>query len=86
MSTGLNCAFIEVQPSCWYYLLEDWDTDDTDDWRLNASAYGPFNSENEASAHLSHWHANPGMASIQTYEPGYEPDEVLADLIQRAQH
>ena len=37
MSTGLECRFIEAKPL---------------DWREHATAYGPFDTEDEAVEHL----------------------------------
>ena len=70
MSTGLECTFIEVKPGRWYYLLEDWDTPKCAfDWRESATAYGPFDSEDEAVDHLDDNHANPGgWSSVRYHE------------------
>jgi len=86
MSTGLACSFIEIQPGCWYYILQNWAAPaHARDWRKHATAYGPFDSFDTADQHLEDNHANPGGATVSRYEPGYEPDEVLAGLIARAQ-
>lgn len=85
MSTGLECAIIEVEPAVWWYLLEDgfapkmaWD------WREYANAYGPFGSEDEAYEHLRENHANPGGYVLNPFEPGYKPDENLLKLMEEA--
>jgi len=84
MSTGLECAFIEVEPGRWYYLLEDWDAPKLAfDWREYATAYGPFDSEEKGIEHLDDNHPNPGGWSSRPYQPGFEPDEVLARLIEK---
>ncbi|HSR22743.1 MAG TPA: hypothetical protein VLW53_04280 [Candidatus Eisenbacteria bacterium] len=71
MSTGLECTFIEVKPGRWYYLLEDWDAPKgAFDWREYATAYGPFDTENEAAEHLDDNHANPGGWSRTPYSRG----------------
>jgi hypothetical protein len=85
MSTDQACAFIEVQPGHWYYLLEDWDAPKgAYDWREYATAYGPFGTENKAIEHLSDNHANPGGWSRSPYREGFEPDDVLAQLIEES--
>ena len=81
MSTGLNCAFVEVKPGCWYYLLEDWDSPKgAFDWREHTTAYGPFDTEDDAVEHLDDNHANPGGWSRTPYQPGSEPDGALGAL------
>ena len=87
MSTGLECAFIEVKPNRWYYLLEQGSAPKQSwDWREYADAYGLFDSYEEAREHLSDNHANPGGHFITRYEEGFEPDEVLAKLIAEAEN
>ncbi|WP_159848549.1 hypothetical protein [Nocardia sp. CY41] len=86
MSTNLACEFIEVQPGRWYYLLENWDAPQSAfDWREYATAYGPFSSMAATDAHLSANHPNPGGMAVSRYEPGFEPDKVLAALIAKAE-
>jgi hypothetical protein len=85
MSTGLECEFIEFEPGDWYYLLEDYDAPrNAFDWREYATAYGPFSSTEAANAHLGDHHANPGGASITTYDARYSSDEVLIARIAEA--
>jgi len=91
MSTGLNCSFIEIAKQQWYYLLEDSNAPVMSwDWREHATAYGPFASEDKAAKHLRDNHANPGGSCINPLPKGVErldldKDEVLKDLIKRAQ-
>jgi hypothetical protein len=44
----------------------------------------PFPTEDKAAEHLSDNHANPGGWSRSLYQAGFEPDEVLARLIDEA--
>lgn len=85
MSTGCECAFIEVKPGEWFYLLEDFDAPKGAwDWREHATAYGPFATFDQAEQHLSDNHANPGGFSERPYVEGYEPDELMQRLISNA--
>ncbi|MGW5657206.1 hypothetical protein [Streptomyces humi] len=85
MSTGLECELTEVEPGRWYYVLEDSDAPrNAWDWREYATAYGPFTSEQQAEEHLEKNHANPGGLTISRYEPGFEPDDVLAALLRNS--
>lgn len=81
MSTGCECRFYEVEPSVWYYVLEDYNAPKNAwDWREFACAYGPFNSKDEAYEHLRDHHANPG-GSCTTPHEHYKSDEVMEKLI-----
>jgi hypothetical protein len=61
VSTGLNCEFIEPVPGDWYYILEDYFAPKNSwNWLEYATAYGPFNSQEDAAEHLREHHANPG--------------------------
>lgn len=89
MSTGLECEFVPVTTSTpspttvWFYILENWNAPKMAwDWREYATAYGPFASYEEADAHLTKNHPNPGGHMI--CDPVTEPDRVLADLIKGA--
>lgn len=85
MSTGLNCFFIEVEPGAWYYLLEEGNAPKNAwDWREFSTAYGPFGDVKQAQTHLMDEHANPGGWTVDPYEPGRQPDEVLAAKIAEA--
>lgn len=85
MSTGCECLFIEVEKDQWWYVLEDYHAPKNSwDWREYAEAYGPFKTEDEADQHLRDNHANPGGAEIQPYQDGYQPDQVMQDLMIRA--
>ncbi len=75
MSTGLDCAFYEIKPGEWYYLLEQYISRDQYD------AYGPFTTYEQANAHLHDNHANPGGHSIQRYTEGFQPGSWLQGLI-----
>ena len=87
MSTGCECDFVCVAATphpIWFYVLEDYHAPKNSwDWREYASAYGPFDSEDEAFDHLHANHANPGGSSSD-YEPRESVDGVLADLIKNA--
>lgn len=84
MSTGLNCQFIEPEPGRWFYLLEDWSSPKGAwDWREFATAYGPFDSFEEAHEHLRENHANPGGYSIVEHGE-YQTEEVLEQLVAEA--
>ena len=85
MSTGFECEFVEVEPDRWYYVLQNWDCPvGAWNWREYATAYGPFGSFEGARDHLHNNHANPGGYSIHQYTEGYEPDEIMTNLISAA--
>lgn len=85
LSSGLECAFIEVGPGQWYYLLQDRDCPvQAWDWREYASGYGPFPTEDDAIQHLNENHQNPGGWSSSPWVDGYTPDEVLTQRIAEA--
>lgn len=85
MSTGCECWFIEWEPGRWFYILEHMNAPKNAwDWREHATAWGPFATEEEASAHLRLYHANPGGSSIDSYRPDRQSDEVLDRLIAEA--
>jgi hypothetical protein len=72
MSTGLECAFYEVEAKGeHFYILQDWDCPaGAFDWMEYATAYGPFRSLADADQHLSDNHANPGGGSMRAYVEG----------------
>ena len=85
MSTGCECAHIEVEPGRWYYLLEDYMAPKNAwDWREYASCWGPFPSEEASHEHRRRHHANPGGYSTSPYREGFELDDVLAALLAEA--
>lgn len=85
VSTNSECAFVEVTPGAWYYVLEHTHAPKNSwDWREHASCYGAFASEDEADAHLRRHHANPGGSWTQSYAEGFKPDDVLAVLVSEA--
>jgi hypothetical protein len=85
-STGHNCEFVEWRPGQWYYVLEDYGSSkDMWDWRENARAYGPFDSEEEAHRHLADNHPNPGGSSTVRYSPELGKDKVLQGLMSKAE-
>lgn len=85
MSTGLECAIVEVRPGEWYYVLERGDAPKLAfSWMEHADAYGPFPTLDAAEAHLSDNHANPGGWWEQPYEEGSEPGELMQALIKHA--
>lgn len=54
------------------------------DWRRHATVYGPFASEAATDEHLTIHHANPGGMTVTRYEPGFQPDEILTELLTHA--
>jgi hypothetical protein len=85
MSTNLNCEFVEIEPSKWYYLLEDWDAPKMAwDWYEYATAYGPFASQEKAREHLQRHHANPGGWGVCPFQEGFELKGTLKELIEKA--
>lgn len=54
------------------------------DWREYATAYGPFESEEEANEHLSTHHANPGGYNIIEVKNPEGMDDILKELIENA--
>lgn len=90
MSTNSNCEIIQVKPAEWYYILEHRHAPkDAWDWRVHASAYGPFESEDQAFEHLRKNHANPGGHWTIELPPGVlekdlSDDELIRKLIAEA--
>jgi hypothetical protein len=83
MSTNSECAFIEVKPNEWWYVLEDIHAPQNSwDWREHAQATGPFKTNEEARKHLHRFHANPGSYYDEEYVEGYEPDAVMKKLME----
>jgi hypothetical protein len=84
VSTNSECAFIEIKPRRWFYLLEDYDAPKNAwDWREHSRAYGPFTTIEEAQQHLRDNHANPGGSSV-THNDQYKPNEVVANKVDEA--
>ena len=93
MSTGLECEFLCLQANGkpageWFYILQDWSCPvGAWDWHEYATAFGPFDSYEQADAHLRANHANPGGASVsQSPEDPASLSRVTADLIANARH
>lgn len=81
MSTNSECAFVEAEPGKWYYALEDGDAPrNAWDWKEHASAYGPFDSFDEAHRHLGDNHANPGGYSMIEHS-GFKMGDAWRKLI-----
>jgi hypothetical protein len=91
MSTGLECALIEITRGKWYYILENgWEREEGENWLEHATAYGPFASEEAADEHLTENHSNPGGVWTNALPEGRETlirdtDTTLKGLIDRAQ-
>jgi hypothetical protein len=85
MSTGLECEFIRTPEDTWYYALQDWDCPvGAWDWREYASAYGPFATQEEATTHLDHNHANPGGWMVHDNKDNKPIEGEWAKLIKAA--
>jgi hypothetical protein len=87
VSTGLECFFIEVEPRQWYYVLQNGDCPvQAWDWREYATAYGSFDTFEQAVEHMHKNHPNPGGYWGETYDPDAPPkvDDVLKGLIAEA--
>ncbi|MGP3777011.1 hypothetical protein ACTWJ8_39880 (plasmid) [Streptomyces sp. SDT5-1] len=85
MSSGSACEVVEVAPGRWYYLIEDGDAPrNAFDWREHATACGPFGSWEAADDHVTACHGNPGGMEVTRFEGSFEPDAVLARLIEEA--
>jgi len=63
MSTGADCYFVERKPREWYYYIEQWPYDETEEY----DQFGPFSSFSAALKNLDHNHANPGGYSIEAH-------------------
>ena len=84
MSTNSECLFVERTAGQWFYILEDYNAPKNAwDWRENASAYGPFPSEEAADEHLRDNHANPGGSSTDPVG-SYTEDATLKELLDKA--
>lgn len=85
MSTNSACEFIEVEPGKWYYALEHRHAPkDAWNWLEHASAYGPFDTEDDATKHLRDNHANPGGYSSMPFHPAIELSDEWKRLIEEA--
>lgn len=85
MSTGYECDIVEVKPGEWFYVLQNWDCPvGAWDWHEFATAYGPFNTEEDAIAHLDQNHANPGGYSVDEYDPDAKFSETEEKLFAEA--
>jgi hypothetical protein len=61
MSSGLNCEFLEAKPGEWYLILEDSSAPKvTWDWHEYATAYGPFETDEDGREFLRDNFSNPG--------------------------
>lgn len=56
MSTGADCYFVETESGQWFYKLQQYPYGATEDY----DSFGPFYTFDDAVAHLSAHHANPG--------------------------
>ena len=98
MSSGLECRFYRVtQPQThtyaegstkrllpgWYYMLQNWTCPAGADWDSDATAYGPFGSQEDAKQHLNDHHANPGGSSTIDHA-NFQSDDVYVALIASA--
>lgn len=86
MSSGLNCEFIEFTPGNWYYVLEKWDAPrEAFDWHEYASACGPFVSYEAATDYFCEHERNPGGWNPRKYDPAFQKNEILKELVNDAQ-
>lgn len=62
-----NLLFIEIEPSAWYYLLEDqYGEKDPFDWREQAKAFGPFATQASADEHyFNNQHSTSGAEILK---------------------
>jgi hypothetical protein len=87
MSTNSECLFIQTKPDEWFYVLEHRNAPKNAwDWRENASAYGPFTTEDQANEHLRNNHANPGGSTTEplpdgVFELNLGNDKLLQELL-----
>lgn len=92
MSSGLNCLYVQIESSKWYWVLENHDAPKTSwDWKTNASCCGPFQTKDAAHTHLHRNNSNPGGAEIEPLGDektarDLSTDSVLARLIRFAVH
>ncbi len=90
MSTNSECQIIEIKKDQWFYILEDGDArKNAWDWRVDATAYGPFENAESAKTYLLDNHCNPGGWSESPLAEGeagldLEKDSVLKKLIEVA--
>jgi hypothetical protein len=83
MSTGFECAIVEVAPHEWWYLLQNSDCPvGAWDWMEYATIHGPFASLERATTHLLDTQANPGGWSEHPYVEGQAPNPTIQALIE----
>jgi hypothetical protein len=91
MSTNSECHFYQIKNEQWFYVLEDdcFDDEECWNWLDNATAYGPFVTENDAQKHLEKHHSNPGGSHTFPLTDGvnefdFSNNHQLAELIKAA--
>jgi len=85
MSLNRNCELHERKPGEWYYVLENPTAlDESFDWRMHATAYGSFPSEQVALDQLHTQHGNPGGHTTVPYSEDRSEDEILKHLLDNA--
>lgn len=85
MSSNLECLIFEAAPGQWYYALEsDFGHKNAWDWREEASAYGPFDTNDAAVEHLLNNHSNPGGWSDEPFNPERPLSAVMQRLVAEA--
>ena len=67
MSCQRECGIIETSPGKWYLLLAHHEYGELNPHE--ASAYGPFKTEDAADDYLRDYFSNPGGLWVEEYDP-----------------
>jgi len=80
-----ECAIVEVEPGQWFYAIDLYGDHEELiwDWRDNAKAFGPFDSELEAKEHMASNRVSPRFVSVLSYLE-FEMDSKWRRLIEEA--
>lgn len=82
MSTGLECAIMELAPGKWYYVLQRYDCPvGAWDWMEYAKVVGPYLSEDRAFDGLRRNEANPGGYSSEPYDSKTDYSKLLSQAV-----
>lgn len=80
-----SCLIIETSPDIWHYLVEDEDAPSGSwDWREHSSAFGPFDTRDEAFEHRADNHSNVAGSEVVNYSPELLVPDVVAQRIAEA--
>ncbi len=80
-----SCIYIENEDSTWFYLAENEDSpEDAWDWREYATAFGPFDSLEEAADHRVDNRPDVSGCEIRRHNPSAPLPEIVREKIDEA--